>query len=436
VYSSGVILHELLTGLRPRPRRSRPNGPSSDPLAQRALRGDLAAIVRKALEPRPDDRYDTINALADDIDRYLCNHPVHARPSGEWYRVTKFVARNRAVMGAVAAVLVTVLAGTGLAIWQTHVALTEKARALEVKDVLIALFRDANPYNSGARAPSAVDWLKQARVRLDRRLEDRPGLRVELLNILGKTLLNLQDTSAAGEVVTQAVREGMLRLGPDHPETLRARVLMTPVYRFSGRTSELRAELDQLLPVLRTTKGLEEELTIALKNKAHLEIDDGRYDAADRAAQEAVDVSLHALGALHPESVAAQLIRAHVYQVSRAPEEALRAAESAYRTAMGVFADAPRHPRIIEGRLLYGRALGAAGDAVQGVAQLSQAVSDAAEVFGPESRMVGTFSVRLAELQHSRWHEPEGIVRRSASSRLSCRIPERPLMTRRARRCS
>jgi serine/threonine-protein kinase len=206
---------------------------------------------------------------------------------------------------AIAAVLVTVLAGTGLAIWQTHVALTEKARALEVKDVLIALFRDANPYNSGARAPSAVDWLKQARVRLDRRLEDRPGLRVELLNILGKTLLNLQDTSAAGEVVTQAVREGMLRLGPDHPETLRARVLMTPVYRFSGRTSELRAELDQLLPVLRTTKGLEEELTIALKNKAHLEIDDGRYDAADRAAQEAVDVSLHALGALHPESVAA-----------------------------------------------------------------------------------------------------------------------------------
>jgi serine/threonine-protein kinase len=51
--------------------------------------------VRKALEPRPDDRYDTINALADDIDRYLCNHPVHARPSGEWYRVTKFVARKR-----------------------------------------------------------------------------------------------------------------------------------------------------------------------------------------------------------------------------------------------------------------------------------------------------------------------------------------------------
>jgi tetratricopeptide (TPR) repeat protein len=224
-------------------------------------------------------------------------------------------------------------------------------------------------------------------------------LRVELLNILGKTLLNLQDTSAAAEVLTQATREGMLRLGPDHPGTLRARVLMTPVYRYSGRTGELRSDLDQLLPVLRSAKGLEEELTIALKNKAHLEIDDGHYDAADRAAQEAVDVSLRALGGTHPETVAAQLIRAHAYQFSRAPDEALREAEGAYRTAMNVFADAPRHPRIIEGRLLYGRALGAAGDAMQGVEQLSQAVSDAAEVFGPASRMVGAFSLRLAEFQ-------------------------------------
>jgi serine/threonine-protein kinase len=399
VYSSGVILHELLTGKRPRLGSVRASASSSDLLARRRLPRDLAAIVRKALQPRPEDRYDTINAFADDIDRYLHNQPVHARGDSEWYRVTKFVARNRGAVGAVAAMLVAVLAGTGLAAWQMHITLTEKARALEVKDVLVDLLRNASPYNSGARSPSVADWLKEARVHVDSRLEDRPALRVELLNILGTSLLNLQDTAAAGDVLAEAIRDGTSRLGPRHVETLRARVRMTAVYRYSGRTKELRGELDQLLPLLRMTKGLEEDLAVALKNKAHLEIDEGRYDAGEAAAHEAVDVSLRALGTTHPESVAAQLMRAHVYRLSRTHDEALDAATSAYGHAVAVFGTAPRHPRILEGRLLYGRALGEAGDPMQGVEHLVKAVSDAAEVFGPGSRMVGVFSVPLAEFQ-------------------------------------
>jgi eukaryotic-like serine/threonine-protein kinase len=402
VYSSGVILYELLVGARPNRRRGIPPRPSDavlDPARRRSLRGDLDAIVLKALELRPDDRYDTINALADDIDRYLRNRPVHARPDNELYRVSKFVVRNRVAVGAAAVVLVTILAGAGFAAWQTHVALTEKERALEVKDFLVTLFEDASPYASGARALSVVDWLKQAQARVDRRLEERPALRVELLNMLGTSLLNLQDTSAADEVLRHAIHEGTSRLGPNHPETLRAHVLMTPVHRFRGRTKEMRTELDRLLPILRAANGLEEDLVIALKNKAHLEIDEGHYDEAERAAQEGVDVAGRVLGARHRESVAALLMRAHTYRYSRGPEAALPAAEEAYRNALAVFDDTPIHPRIIEGRLLYGRALGEAGDVVRGLDHLAQAVRDAAEVFGPSSRMVGIFSLPLAEFQ-------------------------------------
>ena len=95
VYSSGVVLYELLAGVRPYARRCSSRGAlegatlgvgprppsvaSTDPSIRRALRGDLDAIVLKALEQRPDDRYATINALADDIERHLHNRPVLAR---------------------------------------------------------------------------------------------------------------------------------------------------------------------------------------------------------------------------------------------------------------------------------------------------------------------------------------------------------------------
>jgi serine/threonine-protein kinase len=427
VYSSGVILYELLAGTRPETRRCtvppvRPSAVASDRPTRRALRGDLDAIVLKALEKRPDDRYATIDAFADDIDRYLRNYPVLARPHSAWYRVSKGIARNRLAVGAGASVLAAIIAGTGLAAWQAHVAFGEQARALEVKEFVTTVFRDASPYSAGGRALSAVEWLKQARSRIDRRLDDRPELRVELLNIVGSSLLNLQDTASAEDVLTQAIEEGTRRLGRDHPQTLRARVLMTPVRRFQGRTIEMRAELAQLLPILRATRGpLTEDLILALRNQAHVEIDEGRYQEAERAAQEAVEASLGTLGTEHPETVAALLMRAYAYQFSRPADAALAVSEDAYKAALRVFHDQPNHPRNIEGRLLYGRALGEAGDRVRAVEHLSRAVSDASDVFGPSSRMVGFFSLPLSEYQQEVGQIEEAI----ASSRHAVEIIER-----------
>ena len=365
VYSSGIVLYELLAGVRlrtrialtrPAPADGRPRRPSdaaSDPTVRRLLAGDLDAIVLKALEHRPDRRYATIDALADDIDRYLGSYPVLARTGGGWYRVSKSFTRHKVAFVAAAAVIIALLAGTTAATWQAQIAWTEKAQALEVRDFLVALFEDASPYGPGGHALSAVEWLKQAKNRADRRLTERPALRVELLNIVGNSLLTLQDTAAAEDVLTQVMRDGNLQLGPTHPETLRARVLMLAVHRFRGRTKDMRAELAQLLPILRAEgEALAEELTIALKNQAHLEIDEGRYEAAERAAEEGLAVAQRWLGGSHPETVAAVLMRALTYQHSRSPGEALRAAEGAYHTTLEVFHDSPRHPRTIEGRFL------------------------------------------------------------------------------------
>ena len=412
VYSAGVVLYELLTGVRPWTRTSsskvalagvrarRPSEAASDPSMRRALAGDLDAIVLKALEPRPEERYPTIDAMADDLDRYLHRQPVRARAHTSRYRASKFVARHRVAVAAAAAILVALVAGTGVATWQARIALREQARAVEVRDFLIAIFEDASPYNAGGRALSALEWLKRVKTGADIRLADRPALRVELLNVVGNSLLFLQDTAAAEEVLSEALSDSRARLGPAAPQTVRARVLMLAVHRFRGRTKEMRAELGELLPILRGRgTPFAEDLAIALKNQAHLEIDEGRYGAAERAAEEALDVSLRSLGSDHPETVAAVLMRALAYRFSRSPAEALSAAESAYQTARAVFRDSPDHPRTIEGRHVYGLALGAAGEHVRGIEQLAQSVAEAAATFGPSSRMVGVYSLSLAELQ-------------------------------------
>ena len=402
VYSGGVVLYELLTGERPSASvcLRRPSDVVITRSARRALRGDVDAIVIKALALRPEDRYATMDAMADDIERHLHHHPVAARPDRASYRLGKFAMRHTAMVVAAGLVLAAVLVGSGLAVWQRHVALAERTAAVEVRDFLTMLLQDASPYGAGGRALSAVDWLKEAKARVDRRLDDRPLLRVELLNIIGSSLLTSQDTDAADAVLTQAIQEGASRLGPHHRLTIRARVQMTAVHRFRGRAQVMRADLDELLPVLRARRDeFAEELVFALRNRTHLEIEAGRYQDADAAAEEAVDVALTMLGDDHPETVAAVLTRAYAYQSSRQPDQVLLAAQDAYRRASALYGHLATHPRTIEGRFLLGRALSESGELKEGVAQLSEAVKEAADVFGPSSRMVGLYSVSLSQYQ-------------------------------------
>jgi serine/threonine protein kinase len=128
VYSLGVLLYQLLCGKVPHrpqgdPRAETPaaqppsieltveacTARASTPRAlSRKLRGDLDAIVLKALEHDPHDRYPSAQALADDVQRYLAERPVEARPGYPGYRLGKFLKRHRTgvAVSAVAALIV------------------------------------------------------------------------------------------------------------------------------------------------------------------------------------------------------------------------------------------------------------------------------------------------------------------------------------------
>jgi tetratricopeptide (TPR) repeat protein/predicted Ser/Thr protein kinase len=91
VYSLGLILYRLLTGKMPAPDQPRLLPSRVAP----TLKGDLDSILLKALEADPRRRYQSMEQLAADLNRYLEGSPVEARQGTLWYRVGKFVGRNR-----------------------------------------------------------------------------------------------------------------------------------------------------------------------------------------------------------------------------------------------------------------------------------------------------------------------------------------------------
>jgi WD40 repeat protein len=121
VYGLGVVAYELLAGRPPfdlqgrsfaeSVRIIRESVPPGLGTLSRALRGDVATIVGKAMAKEKARRYESAHALAEDIGRYLNNEPITARPASTWYQVRKFASRNRALVAGVVTVFAVLVAG-------------------------------------------------------------------------------------------------------------------------------------------------------------------------------------------------------------------------------------------------------------------------------------------------------------------------------------
>ncbi len=185
VYSLGVVLYELLSGVRPfksdkksyqeianlvlteeparpssvvgqqwsvvrntseekgRTQNEIPN-PKSKILNPKSIKGDLDNIILKALRKEPERRYHSVEEFSEDIRRYLVGLPVTATADSGIYRFKKFV--NRHQIGTIFAALILLV--SGFAIWQSFVANRERAKAethvAQVRDVAKSLLNETS----------------------------------------------------------------------------------------------------------------------------------------------------------------------------------------------------------------------------------------------------------------------------------------------------
>ena len=176
----------------------------------RLLRGDLDTIVEKALKKDPQERYASVSALADDLNRYLRNEPISARPDTISYRVGKFVRRNRLAVVLTAIALMAIVAGTAGTLIQARTAREQRdfafrqlTRAEAINDLDNFILTDAAP--SGK--PLRLNELLERAERLVRREHDLTDVNhIQLLVSIGRKYQSQDQDASALRALEEAYK--------------------------------------------------------------------------------------------------------------------------------------------------------------------------------------------------------------------------------------
>lgn len=262
VYSLGVVLYELLAGSKPYRIVRDSNAEWEEAiLAQepikpsiaarergdlvtraerrlvRVLAGDIDNIVLKALQKRPEERYQSVETLAADIRSYLEGRPVAAHGRTFGYRLRKFAHRNAWSIAAVALIIAVLSAGLYVMWLQQRQARAEAQRAQAMHDFVIGLFEQAQR-ESGPRQMVDIRKLLDAGARRTRaEFAQQPVMRVELLALIARIRLRLGDYAAAMAVLDQ--QKGALMTAPPSVQ-IESLQLRGDALRLLGRPAKCR----------------------------------------------------------------------------------------------------------------------------------------------------------------------------------------------------
>ncbi len=325
---------------------------------RRQLEGDLDNIIVMALRREPERRYSSVEQLAEDLRRHQVGLPVMARQDKFGYRSAKFLSRHRlavAITGLIFSLLLVfafTMARQTARITEQAAQLanerdraeTERAKAQEVSDFLVDLFRVSQPSEALGREVTARQLLDEGASKIERELRDQPLVQANLMDVIGAVYGNLRLFDESKPLLENALEARTRLLGNQHPvvadslQNLGANQLAKgelaaaePLYRqaleirervFGGEHLSVAETLNDLGVLFRRTDRLQEaervllraldirqtqlgdnhpKVAESLNNLGMTLQDQGRYGDSYRLLQRSLAIQQQLLPANHPE---------------------------------------------------------------------------------------------------------------------------------------
>ncbi len=198
IYSLGVVFHELITGCHPDEAfRSKECKPAP-------THRELKAIGGKAMHSDPDQRYENTSDFGDDIRAWLEHRPVSAYSRGTWYRLKKWINRNRAAsfiaVFSLITVVILVVVYTQELKSETERAQNEAIRATQIASVLGSSLRSIDPMQNRGEELTARGMVDMSTTYINNQLSNDPRTRAELLIMMANIYANLVAYDVADSV--------------------------------------------------------------------------------------------------------------------------------------------------------------------------------------------------------------------------------------------
>jgi len=386
VYALGVILYQMLTGEMPyrldshsilekvriicerEPEHPRRIGPE--------IPRDVATINLKALAKDPARRYQSVAAMAEDIDRFRKGYPIHARPLSTVYHLRKMIARHK-IPAMLMGLLIVSIAVTGVvAVVQARRIAGEAAKKSRIIAEFEALYEAADPWKAGRRDVTVLETLNARSREIEAELEDDPLVAAAVRNTMGMTYLSFSEFEGAESHLSFALSTRERLLGDADAETAESLNDLGELRYFQERLDDAEKLWRRALAARRDS-DLEADVAETLNNIGNLLRRRGKLDEAERHLKESLllrrrvyaDAQTRQPNSLKERRRAANDVAQTLNNLgglyrSRAGTESARQAEHCYREALRIRLGAfgPDHPEVAKMQNNLGKFLEEQGD--------------------------------------------------------------------------